>query len=271
MPDPLHQQIADDLRAQITSGQLTPGQRLKSQSELSTVYTETLARPISRSVIRAAVSVLVSARLVEIRRGKGTFVVEGSPSDPPSSEEQRIPIQPRQRARLGVVRARIWPWQWRGDTAAVFSMAAQQPYLWLIFFTSQRSTFRGSEIVVVSVMIAVTAIGILLTIGDTAPGILLGLVYALSALTFEFSGLYWGYGKMPNFSVSLTRLDAIYFSVGTLTTAGTGDISATSELSRGLQTAQMGLDFALVVFAVAIVTPRLIRHTKRIAESDRSA
>jgi hypothetical protein len=31
----------------------------------------------------------------------------------------------------------------------------------------------------------------------------------------------------------------------------------------------MVLDFALVVFAVAIVTPRLIRHTKRTAETAR--
>ena len=260
MPDPLYKQIADDLRAQIKSGKLAPGQRLKSQSELSTVYAEILSRPISRSVISAAVSVLVSAGLVEIRRGKGTFVVEGSPSAG-SSEDPH--------ARLGIGASRVWPWRWRGDTAAVFSMAGQQPYLWLIFFTSHRSAFRGSEIIIVSVLVAVTAIGILLTIGDTAPGILLGLIYSLSALTFEFSALYWGYGETPNFSTGLTRLDAVYFSVGTLTTAGTGNISATSELARGLQTAQMVLDFALVVFAVAIVTPRLIRHTKRTAETAR--
>jgi hypothetical protein len=261
MPDPPYKQIADDLRAQIKSGKLAPGQRLKSQSELGAAYTKTLARPISRSVIRAAVSVLVSAGLVEIRRGKGTFVVEGSPSAGGSEGP---------RDRLGIGASRVWPWHWRGDTAGVFSMVGQQPYLWLIFFTSQRSAFRGSEIIVVSVLIAVTAIGILLTIGDTAPGILLGLIYSLSALTFEFSALYWGYGETPNFSASLTRLDAVYFSVGTLTTAGTGNISAASELARGLQTAQMVLDFALVVFAIAIVTPRLIRQAKRTAEADRS-
>jgi DNA-binding transcriptional regulator YhcF (GntR family) len=262
MPDPLHQQIADDLRAQIASGQLTPGQRLKSRSALSAVYSRKLSQPISTSVIREAMAVLVGAGLVEVRPGKGTFVAAGSHSAGGAKEPSL--------ARPAIWRARIWPWRWRFDTAAVFSMVGQQPYLWLTFFTSQRSTFRGSELVVVSVMITVTAILMLLTIGDTAPGVLLGLVYVISALTYLFSGLYWGYGEAPNFSINLTRLDAIYFSVGTLTTAGTGNISATSELSRGLQTMQMLLDFALVVFAIAIVMPRLIRLVERLAKADRS-
>jgi hypothetical protein len=139
-------------------------------------------------------------------------------------------------------------------------MVGQQPYVWLSFFSSQRSTFRGSEILICSVLIVVTAVFLPLTIGDTAVGTLLGLAYTFSALTCYFSALYWGYGETPNFSTNLTRLDAIYFSMGTLTTAGAGNISATSELSRGLQTAQMGLDFALVVFAVALMIPRFIRR-----------
>ena len=284
MPDPLYRQVADDLRAQIESGQFTPGQRLKSQAELSRLYTEVLSRPVSKSVIRAAVAVLASAGLVETRRGKGTFVVAGEapprssgPSaagagESPGSAGTAVGAEARPSSSEGhpVWRAKIWPWRWRGDTAGVFAMAGQQPYLWLSFFSSQRSTFRGTETVIVAIMIVVTAMLLIPAIGDTVPGTVLGLVYAFSALTYLFSAIYWGYGGAPNFSVSLTRLDAVYFSVGTLTTAGTGNISATSELSRGLQTAQMALDFVLVVFVVAIVMPRLTRHAERPAKSDRS-
>jgi GntR family transcriptional regulator len=284
MPDPLYRQIADDLRAQIESRQLTPGQRLKSRPELSQVYAQVLSQPVSRNVIRAAVGVLADAGLVETRQGTGTFVAEGEAfprssgllttgdgESPPSAGKA---VDPGTCLSLSgghpVWRAKIWPWHWRGDTAGVFSMAGQQPYLWLSFFSSQRSTFRGSETVIVAMLIVVTAILLLPAIGDTVPGTLLGLVYAFSALTYFFSVLYWGYGVSPNFSANLTRLDAVYFSVGTLTTAGTGSIAATSELSRELQTSQMALDFVLVVFAVAIVMPRLAWQAERPAKSDRS-
>jgi DNA-binding transcriptional regulator YhcF (GntR family) len=248
MPDPLHQQIAGDLRAKIESGVFAPGERLKSQRELSAEYAKIFSRPVSANAIRAAAAILISDGLVEVRQGKGTFV---------SAQAGRAySVRPR------IGQARAWPWNWDIQTAGVFSFAGMQPYLWLSFFSSRRDAFTGSGMVVVSILLVVSAIGILLVAGDSAPATLLGLVYTLSALTYLFSTLYWGYGEAPNFSTSLTRLDSIYFSVGTLTTAGTGNISATSELSRGLQTAQMILGFVLVVFVVAIVIPRLTRPAK---------
>ena len=67
-----------------------------------------------------------------------------------------------------------------------------------------------------------------------------------------FSTLYWNYGLLSNFTEQLTRLDAIYFTIGTLTTAGTGTISAVSQTARTLQGLQMVLDLGLIVFAVAL-------------------
>lgn len=71
-----------------------------------------------------------------------------------------------------------------------------------------------------------------------------------------FSFLYWSYGSTVNFNISLTRLDAIYFTFGTLTTAGTGNITAISEASRYIQTLQMFLDLGLMVFAVGLLVTR---------------
>jgi hydrogenase maturation factor len=95
-----------------------------------------------------------------------------------------------------------------------------------------------------------------------------------SILVATFSTLYWNYGSAANFSVSLTRLDAVYFAIGTLTTAGTGTIAAISQTARGIQTVQMILDLVLVVFAVTLVLglSRLalrrlrLHHVKQISQ-----
>jgi hypothetical protein len=260
MPDLLQQRVADDLRAKIESGQLAPGEKLKSQRELSAEYTKAFSRPVSVKVISAAAAILAKDGLVEIRQGKGTFVrAAPQPSKaPPDSADK-----PPRAARAGIWSANAWPWNWSFQTRGILSFASMQPYLWLNFFSEHRHVFTGTDIVVTSILIAVSAMSILLVAGDSVAANLLGLTYAFSAITYLFSTLYWGYGEAPNFSPSLTRLDAIYFSVGTLTTAGTGNISALSELARRLQTAQMILDFILVVFVVAIVIPRLIRPTGR--------
>jgi hypothetical protein len=68
----------------------------------------------------------------------------------------------------------------------------------------------------------------------TAPpiGVAVMLSGLLSSCLGLFAGLYWSIGTRANFTHSLTRLDAIYFAVGTLSTAGTGTISATSQTAR---------------------------------------
>jgi len=78
-------------------------------------------------------------------------------------------------------------------------------------------------------------------------------INAFLVLIGGFSFLYWSYGSTVNFTVSLSRLDAVYFTLGTLTTAGTGNISATSEASRYIQSLQMFLDLALMVFAAGLL------------------
>jgi hypothetical protein len=78
----------------------------------------------------------------------------------------------------------------------------------------------------------------------------------------DFSFLYWSRGTRVNFSLPLSHLDAVYFTVGTLATAGTGNISATSEWSRGVQTAQMFVNMAFVLFGLAFLVSRLATKGK---------
>jgi GntR family transcriptional regulator len=70
MANPMYRQIAEDLREQIDSGQLEPGQQLRTELELREKY------GASRNTVRDAIKWLMNLGLVETRPGQGTFVVK---------------------------------------------------------------------------------------------------------------------------------------------------------------------------------------------------
>jgi GntR family transcriptional regulator len=70
MPEPIYRSIAEDLRWQIESCELRPGQQLRTEIELREHYNA------SRNTIRDAIKLLVTRGLIETRPGQGTFVVE---------------------------------------------------------------------------------------------------------------------------------------------------------------------------------------------------
>ena len=63
-----HHDIADDLRHQITTGRIRPGERLPSEAGLADRY------KVSTATLRSALAVLQGERLVEKIHGKGNFV-----------------------------------------------------------------------------------------------------------------------------------------------------------------------------------------------------
>jgi GntR family transcriptional regulator len=65
---PLYRRIQADLRARVASGELPPGTQVETEQELMARY------GVSRATVRQALSGLVSEGLLEIRRGRGTFV-----------------------------------------------------------------------------------------------------------------------------------------------------------------------------------------------------
>jgi GntR family transcriptional regulator len=70
VPAPLYRKIADDLREQIKSRALEPGQQLKTETELRKRY------GASRNTVRDAIKWLISLNLVVSKAGQGTFVAE---------------------------------------------------------------------------------------------------------------------------------------------------------------------------------------------------
>ena len=69
-PLPLYQQLADELRSRIEVGEYAPGARIPSEHELAAKYS------LGRPTVRQATEVLVRSKVLERRRGAGTFVRE---------------------------------------------------------------------------------------------------------------------------------------------------------------------------------------------------
>lgn len=67
---PLYRQLADALRRQIKDGEILPGQKLMSESEMLKEY------GVGRLTIRNALQLLVSEGLLKKSQGKGTFCAE---------------------------------------------------------------------------------------------------------------------------------------------------------------------------------------------------
>ena len=67
---PLYAQLEQTLSAEIAGGALSPGDRLPSEDELTARF------GVSRITVRKAVEGLVGRGLLEIRRGRGTYVCE---------------------------------------------------------------------------------------------------------------------------------------------------------------------------------------------------
>ena len=66
----MYRQIAEDLREQIESAELQPGQQLRTELKLRKRY------GASRNTVRDAIKWLMNLGLVETRAGQGTFVVK---------------------------------------------------------------------------------------------------------------------------------------------------------------------------------------------------
>lgn len=74
-----------------------------------------------------------------------------------------------------------------------------------------------------------------------------------------------GQSSPDAYSQSMTRLDAMYFTVTTLATVGFGDITPTSQLTRGVTTIQMVLGVALLGAGVRI----LVGVAQKVAQERR--
>jgi hypothetical protein len=98
-----------------------------------------------------------------------------------------------------------------------------------------------------------------------------GLVSAAAcgtmAVLSAFAYLYWLLdGLRPaSFILPLSRIDAIYFTLGTFTTTGTGRFAAQSSQAELLVCCQIVLGWGFVAVLVALLVPRAAAARKRLS------
>ncbi|NMO57847.1 two pore domain potassium channel family protein [Actinoplanes sp. TBRC 11911] len=86
-------------------------------------------------------------------------------------------------------------------------------------------------------------------------GQLLGLLTAVYASVLFFALTYYVLATGdPNEIAGLnTKLDALYFSLTTVSTVGFGDVHATGQSARGIVSFQIGFDLLFISLAIAAV------------------
>lgn len=74
----LSEKVAEDIRTMILEENLNPGDKLPNEIQMSSIIN------VSRSTIREAIKILVSTNVLEVKRGRGTFVTDnpGVSKDP---------------------------------------------------------------------------------------------------------------------------------------------------------------------------------------------
>lgn len=74
----LSEKVAEDIRTMILENDLKPGDKLPNEINMSSIIN------VSRSTVREAIKILVSTNVLEVKRGRGTFVTDnpGVSKDP---------------------------------------------------------------------------------------------------------------------------------------------------------------------------------------------
>jgi len=91
------------------------------------------------------------------------------------------------------------------------------------------------------------------------------LAFTIPLYLLLFATIYYlmGHATATSFTQSLTRTDALYFSVTVFTTVGFGDITAKSETARLVVTMQMVLDLLLLGVVVRLFFNAVKRSQRR--------
>ncbi len=80
------------------------------------------------------------------------------------------------------------------------------------------------------------------------------ILMVVAMLIFGFSSVYLAINReVDQFEGLDTRIDALYFTVTTLSTVGYGDVHATGQLARALVTVQILFDLSLLAVSVKLL------------------
>jgi voltage-gated potassium channel len=109
----------------------------------------------------------------------------------------------------------------------------------------------GAAVLAATIPVTVRRLGLVLSSDRPVLEALEALTLLLTMLVVGFAAVYFAMDRNADQFVGLdTRIDAIYFTVTTLSTVGFGDITATGQVARLTVTVQILFDLAFVGLAV---------------------
>jgi hypothetical protein len=113
-------------------------------------------------------------------------------------------------------------------------------------------------LVAIALLVGVSFWQVLAIIRSEEPGLraieALAVIAPLYLLVFATAYFLMGYNEPGNFTQSLTRMDALYFTVTVFATVGFGDITAASQNARVMVTIQMVVNLILLGAGVRLLT-----------------
>ncbi|MEU6710057.1 GntR family transcriptional regulator [Nonomuraea sp. NPDC046802] len=101
-PVPIYQQVADEIRRRITSGEIPPGGQAPSEHQIEAEW------GVSRITASKALKMLRDEGLLYVVRGRGTFVgPESTPRTPKETKPQRIAAEIVLRIKAGQLKPNL--------------------------------------------------------------------------------------------------------------------------------------------------------------------
>jgi len=175
-----------------------------------------------------------------------------------------------------MVRANAVDWYAAHEVAVIGGVAILLTVSWVLFYALPRArhpvAWYSIVVAVVVVLGGILALIAAVVLRTSTWRLFYWLAVLLLLFLLMFAEIYWSIGTQSNFDGAakqgLRPLDATYFALGTVSTAGTGNMYAKSELARGMQLAQIGLGMAVILVVVSAVVARLTSDKSHDARSE---
>jgi len=173
----------------------------------------------------------------------------------PEPAARREATHPYRRVLLAVLRA-------------VASTAVLVTAYYLLPF-DRSATWAAITLLVVELVLlsGLVALHVRLIVRSQFPGLqaIEALATSIPLLILLYASTYFVIARISpaNFSIRLTRTDALYFTMSAFSTVGFGDITAKTETARLVVTSQMAVDLVTLGLGIKIITGAVTRGQQR--------